>query len=100
MSNRKINRSYPKFNRELLPSPGEYYRNQGLKLIGGSEWKSTICPFHDDKNPSLRLKLDSGCFRCMACGVHGGDVLSFHMQRYGLNFIDATRELGAWEGAR
>jgi len=44
------------FKRERLPNPGEYYRGQGLKLTGGGEWKSTICPFHDDKKPSLRLR--------------------------------------------
>jgi hypothetical protein len=33
----------------------------------------------------------------MACGKHGGDVLAFHMQRYGLRFQDAAKQLGAWE---
>jgi DNA primase len=85
------------FNRNLLPRPGEYYKKQGLKLTGGGEWKSAICPFHEDKNPSLRLRLDSGGFRCMACGAHGGDVLAFHMQLHKLNFISAARALGALE---
>lgn len=85
------------FKKEKLPDPGTYYRNLGLKLTGGGEWKSAICPFHEDKNPSLRLRLDSGSFRCMACGVHGGDVLAFHMQLYKLNFIRATQALGALE---
>jgi hypothetical protein len=85
------------FNRNLLPCPGEYYRNQGLKLTGGGEWKSAICPFHKDKNPSLRLRLDSGGFRCMVCGAHGGDVLAFHMQLHKLNFMSAARALGALE---
>lgn len=85
------------FKRNQLPNPSEYYRKQGLKLTGGGEWKSAICPFHKDKNPSLRLRLDVGAFRCMVCGVHGGDVLAFHMQLYKLNFISAARALGAWE---
>ncbi|MCD6047120.1 MAG: dnaG 2 [Gammaproteobacteria bacterium] len=84
-------------DRNLLPSPGEYYKKQGLKLTGGLEWKSALCPFHKDTNPSLRLRLDSGGFRCMACGVHGGDVISFHMQRYKLTFKDAVTALGAWK---
>ena len=85
------------FKRNQLPTPGEYYRKQGLKLTGGGEWKSTICPFHEDTNPSLRLRLDSGGFRCMACGVHGGDILEFHRKFYKLDFISAARALGAWE---
>ncbi len=85
------------FNRGRLPLPNDYYRNQGLKLTGGGEWKSAICPFHADKKPSLRIRLDSGGFRCMACGAHGGDVLAFHMQRYHLGFVSAAKALGAWE---
>lgn len=95
-----MNRYKHKFNRELLPNPGQYYRDQGLKLTGGSEWKSALCPFHGDTNPSLRIRLDSGGFRCMACHVHGGDVLAFHMQLYKLDFISAARELGALEEMR
>lgn len=89
----------PAFNRELLPRPGAYFAGEGLKLKGGGEWKSALCPFHADKTPSLRLRLDTGGFRCMTCGARGGDVLAFHMQRHRLGFIDAARALGAWEGA-
>ncbi len=89
-------RSRTLFNRNLLPNPGEYYQKQGLKLSGGGEWKSALCPFHPDKSPSLRLRLDSGGFRCMACGVHGGDVLAFHMKLNNLDFISAAKALGAW----
>ncbi len=85
------------FARARLPSPGEYYRAQGLKLTGGGEWKNALCPFHGDNKPSLRVRLDNGCYRCMACGVRGGDVLAFHMQRHGVTFAQAAKELGAWE---
>lgn len=85
-----------KFNRDLLPSCSEYFRKFGLKLIGRGEWKSAICPFHEDNEPSLRIRLDTGGFRCMACGVHGGDILAFHMQFYGLDFVTAAKDLGAW----
>lgn len=95
-----MNRFKCKFNRNLLPNPGKYFREQGLKLIGRGEWKSAHCPFHADKKPSLRLRLDSGGFRCMACGAHGGDILAFHMQRYALSFIEAARELGTLENER
>lgn len=88
------------FRRDRLPNPADYFQAQGLKLIGGGEWKSAVCPFHNDTKPSLRARLDTGGFRCMVCGAHGGDVLAFHMQRYGLRFIEAARELGAWEGGR
>lgn len=87
-----------RFNKSALPHPADYYQQQGLKLTGGGEWKNAICPFHDDTKPSLRVRLGSGGFRCMACGAHGGDVLAFHQQRYGLSFKQAAQQLGAWRG--
>ncbi len=88
------------FRRDRLPSAADYFREQGLKLIGGGEWKSALCPFHADTKPSLRVRLESGGFRCMACGAHGGDVLDFHRQRYELSFVEAAKALGAWEVQR
>lgn len=88
------------FDRELLPTPARYFRQQGLVLKGGGEWKSAVCPFHDDSNPSLRVRLDSGGFKCMACGAHGGDVLAFHMQRCNMTFVQAAKDLGAWSDSQ
>lgn len=85
------------FNRECLPTPEDYFREHGLKLIGHGEWRSAVCPFHEDTRPSLRVHIGTGGFRCMACGAHGGDVLAFHMQRHGLSFLAAARALGALE---
>ena len=97
---RGLNRPNFALKRDRLPNPCDYYCEQGLKLIGGGEWKSAVCPFHKDTKPSLRVRLDGGAFRCMACGAHGGDVLAFHMLRHGLRFIEAARSLGAWETSR
>lgn len=88
------------FKRSLLPRPAEYFKSQELILTGGGEWKNALCPFHDDTRPSLRVRLDTGGFRCMVCGVKGGDVLAFHMQRHALRYQEAARQLGAWEGKR
>ena len=87
------------FDRARLPKPADYFAQQGLKLTGGGEWKNALCPFHHDTRPSLRVRIDTGAFKCMVCGAHGGDVLAFHQQRYGLSFIDAARQLGAWRVA-
>lgn len=85
-------------NRALLPSPADYYKAQGLKLTGGGEWKNAVCPFHNDTRPSMRIRLETGAFRCMVCGAKGGDVLAFHRLITGLPFIRACKDLGAWEG--
>jgi len=86
-----------KLNKSALQRPADYFNERGLKLTGGGRWRNALCPFHDDSKPSLRVHLDSGGFKCMACGAHGGDILAFHMQRYGLGFIAAAKQLGAWE---
>lgn len=87
------------FDRARLPDAGKYYADQGLKLTGGGEWRNALCPFHPDTKPSLRVRLDTGAFRCMVCGAHGGDVLAFHRQRHGLSFKEAAQQLGAWRAA-
>lgn len=86
-----------KFRKERLPSGIEYFNAWGIALKGSGAWRDAICPFHVDTKPSLRVRADSGAYRCMVCGAHGGDVLSFHVKRSGLNFIQAAKELGAWQ---
>ncbi len=90
-----------KFVRSLLPSATEYYENEGIKLKGDGAWRDAICPFHPDTKPSLRINVEKGAYRCMACGAYGGDVLAFYQHRHGLNFIEACKQLGAWvEGSQ
>ena len=93
----KIHKDYKyDFDRNLLPNPSKYYSEQGLKLTGDGEWRKALCPFHKETRPSLGVRLESGSFRCMACGASGGDVLAFHMLRYGMGFKEAAKSLGAW----
>lgn len=90
-----------KFVRSHLPNSIAYYEKQGIKLKSGGAWRDAICPFHKDTKPSLRINVEKGAYRCMVCGAHGGDVLAFHQHKYGLNFIEACKELGAWvEGSK
>ena len=85
------------FDRTRLPDPTTYYTDQGLKLSGPrtAKWKTTACNFHQGSD-SMRVKMDSGAWVCMACAAKGGDVLSYHMQMHGLEFVAAAKELGAW----
>ena len=88
------------FNRDLLPRPADYYAVEGVKLLGYGGWRDALCPFHKDTTPSMRVFVEIGAFRCMVCGAHGGDVLAFHIRRYGMRFIEAAKALGAWEAQR
>lgn len=92
-------RSRSQFKRERLPDALHYFTASGVRLIGRGPWRSTLCCFHDDTRPSLRVNVESGAFRCMACGARGGDVLAFHRARHGLSFVQAAQDLGAWRAA-
>lgn len=49
-----------------------------------------LCPFHDDKHPSLSIKDER--FKCFACG-EGGDVVDFVKLYYGLDTKEAIKYL-------
>ncbi len=87
------------FKREMLPTWPEYADREGLPLEGHGRWRTTRCELHGGSD-SLRVNIESGGWRCMACDAKGGDTLSHLMQRDGLDFVSAARALGAWvEGA-
>jgi len=85
-----------KFSRKALPPAIQYYESQGINLKGSGAWRDAICPFHKDTKPSLRVNIEKGAYRCMACCAHGGDVLAFHMHKHGLGFVESAKQLGAW----
>lgn len=56
-----------------------------------------LCPFHDDKNPSMHVNEERGFFHCFSCGA-GGDVFGFVMKYNNIGFMDAARELAQRAG--
>jgi ribosomal protein L37AE/L43A len=72
---------------ELLQRYGHQLRR------AGAEW-TALCPFHDDTRPSLHVNASKGLWRCHACGA-GGDGIAYVMQRKGLDFTAAVREIAA-----
>lgn len=83
------------FKRELLPEAEAYFQSQGLVLVGRGKWRTTACQLHGGSD-SMRINTETGGWCCMACGAKGGDVLAYHEQAYGLGFVRAAKELGAW----
>lgn len=51
-----------------------------------------LCPFHDDKNPSMHVNQEKGLFHCFSCGA-GGDMFAFLMKYNNISFMDAAAEL-------
>ncbi|GLS02853.1 hypothetical protein GCM10007859_28980 [Brevundimonas denitrificans] len=80
-------------------SPDHYYSRHLKGHFGrhtGHNWYhwNGLCPFHPDRKPgSFVVNRESGAFKCFACGVQGGDILSFHMQASQLSFRQALRHL-------
>ena len=71
----------------------EYARNCGIELRRhGSKDLKGLCPFHDDKNPSLIISPAKGLFNCPACGT-GGSVIDFAMKFHKIDFKEAVLEL-------
>jgi hypothetical protein len=91
-------RARGELDRDSLPSPLAYLSQHGLLKRGARGERATItCPVHKgggEANPSLRVSLIDGHFRCMACGASGGDILALHRLASGLGFVDAVRDLG------
>ena len=49
-----------------------------------------LCPFHNDRNPSLFV--DDDHYHCFACGEHG-DVIDFTAKLFGLKLYEAAQKL-------
>ena len=84
------------FIRDRLPEPIPYYVDrEGLTLTPRGKWRSANCVFHGGSD-SMRINTQTGGWVCMSCGTSGGDVLAYHMQAHGLDFVEAARALGAY----
>lgn len=60
-------------------------RPRGKEFVG-------LCPFHDDKRPSLNVSPAKQIYKCFSCG-EGGDVFSFVMEYHKMGFRDALQHL-------
>ena len=85
------------FDLKKLPTPVDYFTGLDYQFKGNGTWRKTICPFHEDTKPSLAVHMDKGAFKCFSCGAKGGDVLAFHRLLHKMSFVDACKDLGAWE---
>lgn len=56
-----------------------------------------VCPFHQEKTPSLHLDIARGLYHCFGCGK-GGDVYRFVEETQGLDFNEAVELLARQAG--
>jgi DNA primase len=65
-----------------------------------------LCPFHDDRHPSLSFRVSKNTYRCFVCGASGGTI-DLVMRHLHVDFKEACRWLAdthlltppGWEGS-
>lgn len=65
-------------------------RRSGRLFVG-------LCPWHNDKKPSLQVNPDRQTWKCWVCDI-GGDAFSFVMKQEGCDFGEALRMLAERAG--
>lgn len=56
-----------------------------------------VCPFHNDKGPSLSVSAEKGLFHCFGCGK-SGTAITFLMEYESLSFPEALERLARETG--
>jgi len=69
----------------VIEAHGVALRREGKDWIG-------LCPFHDDKKPSLRVTPGKGLWRCMSCDATG-NVIQFVAKKLGVSDREAAVQL-------
>jgi DNA primase len=62
----------------------------------GADWRGP-CPFHGGKNRNFAVSPRRGSFYCFKCQEHG-DVFSYLMKRFGMDYPTAVREIARRAG--
>jgi len=67
-------------------------RKSGVNYFG-------CCPFHNEKTPSFSVNSVRQMYHCFGCG-ESGNVITFMMKHYGLDFIDSVKSLADKYGVK
>lgn len=68
-----------------------------IKVVKSGRNYKAICPFHDDKNPSLMISQEKQIFKCFVCG-ESGNAISFIQKFDKISFFDALKEVAKISG--
>jgi DNA primase catalytic core len=72
----------------LIRAAGVELKRKGKQLVG-------LCPFHNDREPSLIVDPKKQLWNCLGACAEGGDVYKWVMKRDGVDFKAAHRRLSA-----
>ncbi len=67
-------------------------QSRGITLTKNGKGYKGLCPFHDDKDPSLLVNPDKNLWNCFGCGT-GGDPIRFVELIDGVDFKEAVKRL-------
>ena len=69
----------------------------GLSLIKRGNNYVALCPFHNDKHPSMYVNPEKRIFKCFSCGM-GGNAISFVSQYEHVSFQEAIKKVADLSG--
>src|SRR3989338_5780677 len=69
----------------LVEASGLVLERRGADLVG-------LCPFHEDRDPSLVITPDKNLWHCFGCNA-GGSVIDWTMKLKGISFRHAVEIL-------
>jgi DNA primase len=72
----------------LVTGFGIELKRHGAELLG-------LCPFHDDREPSLVVSPKKNLWHCLGACQTGGSVIDWVMQTQGVSFRNAVELLRA-----
>ena len=75
---------------ELVKSSGVHLKKNGKAHMG-------LCPFHEDRKPSLAVYPETGSWDCFGCGK-GGDAISWGMEMEKVDFKEYVMRLAGKVG--
>jgi hypothetical protein len=63
-----------------------------VKLAGNGRFRSALCPWHKDTNPSMYVDTERNLWKCHSCEAHG-DIVNWHALRLGVDQLRAAQDL-------
>ena len=69
-------------------------QSRGISLKKNGRGYAGLCPFHEDKKPSLSVNPETNLWQCFGCGA-GGDVIRFVELFDKVPFPQAVKKLGS-----
>ena len=77
--------------REAVDLVGLFAEVTSVRQQGSSA--KALCPFHEEKTPSMVIDGDRGLYHCFGC-QSGGDAITFVQEQFRVDFREALRILG------